>query len=99
MIALLAWQLEQFGRFIDFAARVLWAIPGALLTRSGEVFWQFEQVATRSLPIVAGAGVSVGLVTWLQTHRLLPAHGAESALPGFLAVAVVLDIAPVLAGL
>ena len=29
MIALLAWQLEQFGRFIDFAARTLWAIPGA----------------------------------------------------------------------
>ena len=73
-------------------SRVLWAIPGASLTRSGEVFWQFEQVATRSLPIVAGAGVSVGLVTWLQTHRLLAAHGAESALPGFLAVAVVVEI-------
>ena len=74
MIALLAWQLEQFGRFIDFAARALWAIPGASLARSGDVFWQFEQVAIRSLPIVAGAGVSVGLVTWLQTHRLLAAQ-------------------------
>jgi phospholipid/cholesterol/gamma-HCH transport system permease protein len=98
MIALLAWQLERFGLFIDFAARALWAIPGASLARAGDVFWQFEQVAIRSLPIVAGAGVSVGLVTWLQTHRLLAAHGAESALPGFLAVAVVVEIGPVLAG-
>jgi len=47
---------------------------------------------------VLGAGISVGLVTWLQTHRLLVANGAESALPSFLAVAVVVEIGPVLAG-
>ena len=84
MIALLAWQLEQFGRFIDFAARALWAIPGASLARSGDVFWQFEQVAIRSLPIVAGAGLSVGLVTWLQTHRLLavPVQPGQFSLAG-----------------
>ena len=92
-------QLEQLGRFVDFAARTLRFVPRALLRRFGEVIWQFEQVATKSLPIVLGAGLSVGLVTWFQTRQLLFANGAESALPSFLAVAVVVEIGPVLAGL
>src|SRR3974390_1487171 len=92
------WQGAEFGRFVEFVARTLAAIPGSLLQRLGEVVWQFEQVAVKSLPIVVGAGLSVGLVTWFQTHRLLVANGAESALPSFLAVAVVVEIGPVLAG-
>jgi phospholipid/cholesterol/gamma-HCH transport system permease protein len=92
-------QLEQFGHFVDFLWRTLAAMPAALFARSGEVVWQFELVALKSLPIVLGAGMSVGLVTWLQTHRLLVANGAEAALPSFLAVAVVVEIGPVLAGL
>src|SRR4051812_29487189 len=92
------WQLEQLGRFLDFTARTLASIPAALGFRLGEVIWQFEQVAVKSLPIVLGAGASVGLVTWFQTHRLLVANGAESALPSFLAVAVVVELGPVLAG-
>src|SRR6187551_1563692 len=90
--------LVQFGRFVDFVVRTLLVIPRALWTRFGEFAWQFELVALRSLPIVIGAGLSVGLVTWLQTHRLLVANGAEAALPSFLAVAVVVEIGPVLAG-
>ena len=98
MIARGVWQLEQFGRFVGFVARTLAVLPRAVVERFGEVLWQFEQVAVKSLPIVLGAGISVGLVTWLQTHRLLVANGAESALPSFLAVAVVVEIGPVLAG-
>jgi len=97
MIARGIGHLEALGRFVDFLARALAAIPGALVGRLGEVIWQFEQVAIKSLAIVVGAGASVGLVTWFQTHRLLAAHGAESALPGFLAVAVVVELGPVLA--
>jgi len=37
---------------------------------AGELLWQFEQVRSRASDR-AGRGVSVGLVTWLQTHRLL----------------------------
>ena len=82
-----------------FAIRATGSIPGALIRHAGEVVGQFEQVAVRSLPIVLGAGLSVGLVTWLQTHRLLVEHGAESTLPSFLAAAVLVEIGPVLAGL
>ncbi len=98
MIASGVWQLEQFGLFVEFVARSLTVLPKATVERFGEVIWQFEQVAVKSLPIVLGAGVSVGLVTWFQTHRLLVANGAESALPSFLAVAVVVELGPVLAG-
>jgi len=93
----LSW-LESCGGFIAFAARSCGSAPAALVRRTGEVIRQFEQVAVRSSPIVLGAGLSVGLVAWFQTHRLLAAHGAESTLPSFLAVAVLVEIGPILAG-
>ncbi len=85
--------------FGAFAIRAVAAIPAGIVRHPGEVVAQFEQVAVRSFPIVLGAGLSVGLVTWLQTHRLLVQHGAESALPSFLAVAVLVELGPILAGL
>jgi phospholipid/cholesterol/gamma-HCH transport system permease protein len=94
------WRLGAAGgNFLGFAARAMVSMPWASLQQSGEVIWQFEQVALKSLPIVLTAGASFGLVAWLQTHRLLAAHGAESSLPSFLAVAVLVEIGPVLAGL
>jgi len=86
------------GRFASFAARTLLALPAAPFLRGAEVVRLFEQVAVHSLSIVLGAGLSVGLATWFQTHRLLAAHGAEAALPSFLAVAVVVELGPLLAG-
>jgi phospholipid/cholesterol/gamma-HCH transport system permease protein len=91
--------LESIGGFLHFVARTCRALPAAVFTRFGEVIRQFEQVAVRSMPIVVGAGLCVGLVAWLQTHRVLAAHGAESTLPSFLAVAVLIEIGPMLAGL
>jgi phospholipid/cholesterol/gamma-HCH transport system permease protein len=91
--------LEDLGRFVDFALRTVWAVPGALVRRPGEVMRQFERVAWGSLPIVAAAGVSVGLVTWLQTHRLLTTIGFAAQLPSVLAAAVLVETGPVLASL
>lgn len=90
--------VAALGRFLVFAARVALTVPNALLRRGGEVVRLFEEVAVKSLPIVVGAGLSVGLVTWFQTHRLLAAQGAEAALPSFLSVAVVVELGPLLAG-
>jgi phospholipid/cholesterol/gamma-HCH transport system permease protein len=91
--------LESFGAFIAFMIRTCGSVPAALVHRLSEVIRQFEQVAVRSLPIVVGAGLSVGLVAWIQTHRLLVAHGAEATLPSFLAVAILVEVGPILAGL
>ncbi len=91
--------LIGLGRFVDFAARTLGALPGSLLRRPGAVVRQFERVAWGSLPIVAAAGFSVGLVTWLQTRRLLLAYGLEDTIPSVLAAAVLVETGPVLAAL
>lgn len=91
--------LESFGTFVDFVIQTCCSVPRALISRSGEVIRQFEQVAVKSLPIVLGAGLSVGMVAWFQTHRLLVAHGAEATLPSFLAVVVLVEVGPMLAGL
>src|SRR5947199_3285827 len=92
-------RLEGLGAFADFSARVFLNVPAAVFGRGAEVVRQFEGVSWGSLPIVAVAGLSVGLVTWLQTRRLLSAWGGEALLPGFLSVAVTAETGPTLAGL
>ncbi len=87
------------GLFVDFALVSTLALPLALVRRFGEVVRQFERVAWGSLPIMAVAGLSVGLVTWLQTRRLLVTYGAEASLPSILTVAVLVETGPMLAGL
>ncbi len=99
MVERLLGPLVQLGLFVDFAGRVLAAIPRSLVVRAGEVVRQFERVAWGSLPIVTVAGLSVGMVTWLQTRRLLVTYGAEATLPSILTVAVMVETGPMLAGL
>ncbi len=91
--------IVRSGRFAAFVWRASRALPTAALTRAGEVARQFERVAVMSLPIVAGSGLCVGLALWFQTRRLLAAQGAEAALPSFLAVAVAVELGPLLAGM
>ena len=56
--------LLALGQFVDYALRTLAAIPAAIVRRPGETLRQFERVLWGSLPLVALAGLSVGLVTW-----------------------------------
>lgn len=92
-------RLVEFGRFIDFAVRAALATPRCLFTRPGVILRQFERVAWGSLPLVMAAGASVGLVTWLQTRRLLVVYGIEAALPSVLTAAVFVETGPILASL
>jgi phospholipid/cholesterol/gamma-HCH transport system permease protein len=91
--------LLTLGHFVDFTLRTLAAMPAALVRRPGETLRQFERVLWGSLPLVALAGLSVGLVTWIQTRRLLVRYGLESSLPGMLTVAVFVETGPLLASL
>jgi len=84
MIGAVVVRLEHFGRFVGFAAETVVAMPAALIRRPAEVLRQFERVALGGLPVVAAAGTSVGLVTWLQVRRLLAEYGAEQNLPSVL---------------
>lgn len=91
--------LASFGRFADFATRATFAVPGAIFRRPGATIRQFERVGWGSLALVAVAGLSIGLVTWMQTRRLLVSYGIESALPSVLAAAICVETGPMLATL
>jgi phospholipid/cholesterol/gamma-HCH transport system permease protein len=91
--------IERLGYFLDFAARVLAALPAVPFRRPAELLRQFERVVWGSFPLAGVAGLSVGLVTWLQTRRLLVEYGVESTLPSVLAAAVLVETGPMLASL
>src|SRR5258708_4455101 len=99
MVERLLGRLVQLGVFVDFAGRVLGATPRGLVVRAGEALRQFERGAWGGLPIAPSAGLSVGMVTWLQTRRLLVTYGAEATLPSILTVAGMVETGPMLAGL
>jgi phospholipid/cholesterol/gamma-HCH transport system permease protein len=91
--------LERIGRFADYCTRTIAAMPLVMIRRGGDVLRQFERVSWGSVPIIVVAGASVGLVSWLQTRRLLVAYGSESLLPSVLGVAVLVETGPILASL
>ncbi len=90
---------EAALEFLGFGTRALLAIPGVCIHRGSEVVRQFERVIWGSLPIVVVGGLSVGLVTWLQTRRMLVTYGIESTLPSILAAAILVETGPMLAAL
>jgi phospholipid/cholesterol/gamma-HCH transport system permease protein len=95
---MLSWA-ETSGRFVDFALRAIVAIPRALISRPLACARQFERVGWSSVPLVAVAGLSVGLVTWLQMRRLLSTYGAQDSVPTILAAFVLVETGPILASL
>lgn len=91
--------LVGFGRFVDFAGRTALALPRAVLRRPWECLRQFERVALGGLPLTIIAGLSIGMVTWMQTRRLLERYELEATLPSLLTVAVFVETGPILAAL
>ena len=91
--------MVRFGEFVDFSLRVVRAFPGVIFLRVNTRLEQFERVVWGGLAIVVISGASVGLVTWMQTRRLLMTYGVESTLPSILSVAVLVETGPMLAGL
>lgn len=87
------------GRFLDLSARTALNLPRVMVQRPSDWLRQFERVAWGSLPIVVVAGLSFGLVTWLQTRRLLVSYGLEDTLPSVLSAAVLVETGPMLASL
>jgi phospholipid/cholesterol/gamma-HCH transport system permease protein len=93
--------LETVGRLSHFTVRGLAALPFAL-RRPGELWTQLWQVLLGSLPLAVTAGVAIGAVVWLHLRGALQTVGGPGAvqyLPQALALAVVLEFAPLAAGL
>jgi len=89
--------LEQFGRFTAFA---LTALPAALLAwrKPGELFRQLYLIWLGAIPLGFVAGMALGLVVWIHLHGVVRAELRESV-PEFVAYAIVLEFAPLGAGL
>jgi phospholipid/cholesterol/gamma-HCH transport system permease protein len=93
--------LEALGRFSHFAFRALLVLPSAL-TRPAELLRQLYQMLLGALPLGVTAGVAIGAVVWIHLRAALQSVGGPSAvqyLPQALALAVVLEFAPLGAGL
>jgi phospholipid/cholesterol/gamma-HCH transport system permease protein len=92
--------LEWFGRLTAFAARAVPATVVAIARPSGWVR-PFYAVLVGGLPLAIVTGLALGVVIWLHTRDVLArtGTGAVEYLPTFLAAAVLLELAPVGAGL
>jgi phospholipid/cholesterol/gamma-HCH transport system permease protein len=92
--------LDWFGRLTAFAVR---AVPAFVAALPRPTLWvrSFYAVLIGGLPLAAVTGLALGVVIWLHTRDVLArtGTGAVEYLPTFLAAAVLLELAPVGAGL
>lgn len=88
------------GRLLAFGGR---AIPTAARALTRPSWWlrPFHGMVVGALPLALVAGIAMGVVIWLHTRDVLAraSPGAVALLPTFLAAAVLLELAPVAAGL
>lgn len=89
---------ERLGRGTIFFLYVLAAVP-ALVFRPGLVIAQIWSVGVRSLVITVVSGVFVGMVMGLQGYNTLVDFGAEESLGVLVALSLVRELGPVIAGL
>jgi phospholipid/cholesterol/gamma-HCH transport system permease protein len=91
--------LEQTGRFAEFAGRALTATL-AVLGRPRLAVRQLYHIYLGAFPLVLVAGLALGIVIWMHLHGVLARLGPGSVrlLPQALALAVLLEFAPLGAG-
>lgn len=65
----------------------------------GETVKQFYYLGNNSLPLVSVTGLIIGLTLALQLRPTMAKFGAESLIPGTLAIAVLREIGPVITAL
>jgi phospholipid/cholesterol/gamma-HCH transport system permease protein len=89
--------LERCGQFTYFALR---SLPAALLAwrLPGEFLRQLYGILLGALPLGLVAGVALGVVVWIHLHGVVEAQYVHKV-PEYLALAVVLEFAPLGAGL
>ncbi len=96
-----AGHLQAVGEASFFALKATLALP-AVLRRPRELLAQLYQVLLGALPLGVTAGAAIGVVVWMHLRGALQNVGGPGAvqyLPQALALAVVLEFAPIAAGL
>jgi phospholipid/cholesterol/gamma-HCH transport system permease protein len=93
--------LEHLGHYARFAVRALAAAPLAFL-RPRELARQLYGILIGAVPLALAAGAALGAVVWMHLRGALisvAGRGAAMYLPQAQALAVVLEFAPLGAGL
>jgi len=90
--------LSAVGEFTQFAGRALVAAIAAI-PRPGAWLQQLYNVLIGALPLATVTGIALGAVVWMHTHAALARTGAVEYLPTVLAAAVLMELAPIGAGL
>jgi len=92
--------LAWLGHWTRFGLR---SVPRAVAAIVQPSWWAkpFYHMTVGGLPLAAVAGIALGIVIWLHTRDVLArtGTGAVEYLPTFLSAAVLLELAPVGAGL
>jgi phospholipid/cholesterol/gamma-HCH transport system permease protein len=94
---MLPYALETCGRFAYFAVRSF-AAALAALGRPGDFLRQLYIVLLGALPLGLVAGLTLGVVVWIHLHGVVE-RAYIHKVPEYLALAVVLEFAPLGAGL
>lgn len=90
--------LEWFGELGIFT----WTVLRAAVTppfQIAEFIRQLDEIGAKSLPLVALAGSSIGVVLALETRYSLARFGAKSLLPATIVFAIVTEMGPIITGL
>ena len=94
-------RFEAFGQALYFALRATLALP-SILGRPGQFLTQFYSIILGAMPLGLTAGSAIGIVVWIHLRGALQSVGGPGAvqyLPQAMALAVVLEFAPITAGL
>jgi phospholipid/cholesterol/gamma-HCH transport system permease protein len=89
---------EWFGDLGLFCGRLIWAA----LTPPYEIqefVHQFDELGSKSLPLVALAGAATGVVLTLSTHDSLIRFGAKSFLPAVVVFSIIKESGPIITAL
>jgi phospholipid/cholesterol/gamma-HCH transport system permease protein len=89
---------EWFGDLGMFCVRLIWAAftPPYEIQ---EFVHQFDELGSKSLPLVALAGAATGVVLTLSTHDSLIRFGAKSFLPAVVVFSIIKESGPIITAL
>jgi len=90
--------LEWFGDLGTFS----WKVIRATVTRPFELretIRQFDEVGSKSVPLVVLAGMAIGTVLALESRSSLARFGATSMLPAAIVYTIIHEMGPIMTGL
>ena len=90
--------LEWFGDLGSFS----WKVIRSAITRPfelREIIRQFDEIGSKSVPLVVLAGAAIGTVLALETRSSLVRFGAKSMLPATIVFSIIHEMGPIVTGL